>query len=54
MLRVRRICIEVLSAYEVHTVGNAGHREYWIPAADVAKFNTNLVGQIEVVAEYHG
>ena len=41
-----------LNEYDVRTVGNAGHREYWIPAADVRKFNANIVGVIEVVAEY--
>ena len=41
-----------LNKYDVRTVGNAGHREYWIPAAEVAKFDANIVGAIEVVAEY--
>lgn len=27
--------------------------EYWIPAGDLAELNTNIVGLIEVVAEYH-
>src|ERR1700758_5803036 len=26
-----------LSAYEVHTVGSAIHKEYWVPAADLPK-----------------
>jgi hypothetical protein len=26
--------------------------EYWIPAEDLAEFNANIVGLIEVVAEY--
>jgi len=42
-----------LSAYQVHTVGSAIHKEYWIPAADLSKFNENIVGAIEVIAEYH-
>jgi len=33
-----------LNEYEVRTVGNAGHREYWIPATDVRKCNANIVG----------
>lgn len=27
--------------------------EYWIPAGDLAELNANIVGLIEVVAEYH-
>jgi hypothetical protein len=27
--------------------------EYWIPAEDLPEFNANIVGRIEVVAEYH-
>ncbi|HEX5324645.1 MAG TPA: hypothetical protein VFW40_12730 [Capsulimonadaceae bacterium] len=43
-----------LSRYEVQTVGNASHQEYWIPAGDLVEFNSNIVGVIEVIAEYHG
>jgi hypothetical protein len=43
---------EFLSHYEVHTVGSSEHREYWIPAADLEKLNENIVGAIEVVAEF--
>src|SRR5580765_8129210 len=41
-----------LNEYDVRTAGNAGHREYRIPAAHVAKSNANIVGVIEVVADY--
>ncbi len=43
-----------LSAYEIHTAGSSEHREYWIPAADLARFNDNIVGKIEILAEFHG
>jgi hypothetical protein len=43
---------EFLRRYEVHTVGSATHQEYWIPAADLPQFNANIVGQIEVIAEF--
>jgi hypothetical protein len=43
-----------LSRYEVQTVGSSMHREYWIPAEDLAEFNQNIVGRIEVMAEYLG
>jgi hypothetical protein len=42
-----------LSTYDVRTVGSAIHKEYWIPAGDLAQFNENIVGDIEVIAEYH-
>jgi len=42
-----------LSTYDVHTVGSAIHKEYWIPAEHLPQFNENIVGDIEVIAEYH-
>jgi hypothetical protein len=48
---VRRV---FLSRYEPQQVGAAIHREYWIPAEDLAELNANIVGLIEVVAEFHG
>ena len=43
---------EFLRRYEIQTVGGSIHQEYWIPAEELAKFNQNIVGRIEVVAEY--
>jgi len=45
---------EFLHRYEVQTVGGAIHQEYWIPAEDLPEFNRNIVGLIEVIAEYRG
>ena len=45
---------EFLSRYDVHTVGSAIHQEYWIPAEDLEEFNRNIIGKIEVIAEFHG
>jgi len=42
-----------LMDYEVHTVGSSEHREYWIPATELSKLNENIVGQIEVIKEFH-
>jgi hypothetical protein len=42
-----------LDRYQVHQVGGRTILEYWIPAADLAEFNANIVGLIEVTAEYH-
>jgi hypothetical protein len=43
---------EFLRQYAVKQVGGRLHREYWIPAEDLALFNANLVGPIEVIAEF--
>ena len=45
---------EFLDKYEVQIVGGATHEEYWIPAEDLDKFNCNIVGKIEVIAEFRG
>lgn len=47
-----RVRSDYLQRYEVKTVGSSIHQEYWIPAEDLAEFNRNLVGEIEVVAEF--
>jgi hypothetical protein len=41
-----------LDAYSVQEVGGRAHREYWIPAEDLAAFNDAIVGSIEIVAEF--
>jgi hypothetical protein len=43
---------DFLKGYEVHVVGSSDHREYWIPASDLQKFNENIVGAIEIIAEF--
>jgi hypothetical protein len=45
---------EYLKRYEIQTVGSSIHQEYWIPAEDLAEFNRNIVGKIEVVGEFRG
>ncbi len=47
-----RVRADFLSRYEVQTVGGAVHQEYWIPADELPEFNRNIVGKIEVVAEF--
>jgi hypothetical protein len=39
--------------YEVHQAGGQTILEYWIPAEDLAALNANLVGTIELVAQFH-
>ena len=40
------------SRYAAQTVGGSVHKELWIPAEDLAEMNRNIVGLIEVIAEY--
>ena len=47
-----RVRTEFLSRFEVRTVGGSIHKEYWIPAEDLLEFNRNIVGKIEVIAEF--
>jgi hypothetical protein len=43
---------EFLAEYSVQQVGTSDHRELWIPAEVLAEMNCNIVGLIEVIAEY--
>ncbi len=44
---------EYLSRFQVQTVGGVIHTEYWIPAEGLVEFNSNIVGRIEVIEEFH-
>jgi hypothetical protein len=41
-----------LGNYPIRQVGDVQHREYWIPAADLPTLNQNIVGFIEILAEF--
>jgi hypothetical protein len=43
---------EFASRYKVQTVGGSVHKELWIPAEDLVEMNNNIVGPIEVIAEF--
>lgn len=45
---------EFLDNYETQFVGGEICEEYWIPAEDLEEFNKNIVGKIEVIAEFTG
>ena len=47
-----RVLADFLKKYPVQTVGSSIHQEYWIPAEELADFNRNIVGKIEIIAEY--
>jgi len=38
--------------YPIQIVGDSTCQELWIPAAELPDFNANIVGLIEVIAEY--
>ena len=43
---------DYLKGFDVHVVGGFQHAEYWIPAEQLDEFNQNILGKIEVVAEF--
>ena len=43
---------EFLAKYPPQRAGGTIHRELWIPAEELAAMNQNIVGLIEVIAEY--
>ena len=43
---------DYLSRHAVQTVGSREHQEYWIPAEEMAEFNANIVGKIEVIETF--
>jgi hypothetical protein len=38
--------------FPVKQVGDASHRELWIPAERLEELNRNIIGKIEVIAEF--
>lgn len=43
---------EYISGFDVQTVGDTYHQEYWISAEELAEFNAHIIGVIEVIAEF--
>jgi len=48
-----RVKSDYVARYEVQTVGGSICEELWIPAEELFEFNQNIVGTIEVIAEFH-
>ncbi len=44
---------DFLSRYEVQIVGGATHKELWVPAEELAEFNQNILGKIEVTQTFY-
>lgn len=42
------VAAEFASKYPVQTVGGRMHAELWVPAEDLAEFNRQIIGRIEV------
>lgn len=45
---------DYLAQFAEHVVGNALHRELWIPAEELAAFNAQIRGTIRVTAAFYG
>lgn len=43
---------DFLDRYEIQQAGGRSILEYWIPADDLPELNANIVGTIQVVAEF--
>jgi len=43
---------EYIKQYEIQNVGGAIHNELWVPAEELQTFNANIIGKIEVIAEF--
>jgi hypothetical protein len=43
---------DYLSRFQVQKVGGATALEYWIPAEQLAEFNHNIVGTIELISQH--
>ncbi len=47
-----RVKKSFMDRYQVQQVGGRTILEYWIPAGELEDLNHNIVGKIEVIAEY--
>ena len=43
-----------VSRFQRQVVGARTHEELWVPAEELAEFNTHIIGPIEVIAAYFG
>lgn len=40
---------DFIAKYDIQTVGASYHREFWIPAEDLAEFNRHIIGKIKII-----
>src|SRR6478752_2647876 len=43
---------EFAAKYPIQMAGGSSHQELWIPAEELEEFNRNIIGTIEVIAEF--
>lgn len=48
------IADDYASRFPVQVVGGREHEELWVPAEELAAFNDQIQGRIEVLASYYG
>ena len=41
-----------ISSFKVQTAGAHYHQEYWIPAEELANFNTHIIGTIRIIKSF--
>lgn len=44
---------DFMQRYPLQTVGGREHTEWWVPAGELDELNDNIVGEIEVIHEFH-
>jgi hypothetical protein len=47
-----RVQADFARRYAVQSVGATVYQELWVPAGELSAFNQNIVGEIEVIAEF--
>lgn len=47
-----QVLASFLARYDAQNAGGQRFQEYWIPAEDLAEFNRNIIGKIEVIAQF--
>jgi hypothetical protein len=45
---------EYLKKFEVQVVGGSIHEEIWVPAEELKEFNSNIIGEINIVKLFTG
>src|SRR5690349_10442007 len=47
-----KVRADYVARYAVQDAGGRRYQEYWIPVEDLPTFNANIVGPIEIIAEF--
>lgn len=43
---------QYFNQFEIHTVGASYHQELWVPAENLEDFNTQIIGEIQIISEF--